>query len=83
MQPFGPFDGSLTDDGKLHGRGSCDTKATFAIALTILSELKANGGQLPGNTEHTPQSQSSYVHLRPGDLPQTVLGTDGGGDRLQ
>eukprot|EP01051_Picozoa_sp_SAG22_P007415 SAG22_NODE_522_length_9503_cov_4.233624_4_plen_563_part_00 len=51
MQPFGAFDATQTPDGKIHGRGSCDTKATFAIMITILGELQAAGrlGELPVN----------------------------------
>ena len=46
MQPFGPFDGTATPDGKIHGRGACDTKATFAIVLSILQEMHRSTGSL-------------------------------------
>ena len=46
MQPYGAFDADVTPDGKIHGRGSCDTKATFAIVLTILQEMQAANGSL-------------------------------------
>jgi acetylornithine deacetylase len=53
MGPFGPFDGVVTEeDGKLHGRGSCDTKATLACACAVLAGLQAAGaakGSLPVN----------------------------------
>lgn len=49
MKPFGPFSAEITLDGKIHGRGACDTKAMFAIAITILTELQARGGELPVN----------------------------------
>lgn len=38
-----PFGGELTLDGRLHGRGACDTKATFATLLALLEEAKARG----------------------------------------
>eukprot|EP00053_Salpingoeca_punica_P010334 m.93004 g.93004 ORF g.93004 m.93004 type:complete len:400 (+) comp15353_c0_seq1:44-1243(+) len=44
-----PFSGQLDSDGRIHGRGSCDTKATFAICLTLLRELKAAGIPLRHN----------------------------------
>lgn len=40
MAPFPAFSGELTPDGRIHGRGACDTKATFANLLTL---LKAEG----------------------------------------
>ena len=46
MQPYGAFAADVTPDGKIHGRGSCDTKATFAIVLTILQEMQAANGSL-------------------------------------
>ncbi len=36
-----PFDGVIEDD-RLYGRGSVDTKATFAIVLSIMEELAAD-----------------------------------------
>ena len=46
MEPFGAFDATLTPDGKIHGRGACDTKATFALVLAILQERHAAGKPL-------------------------------------
>ena len=37
-----PFDGRV-EDGRVYGRGSVDTKATFAVVLQVLEELKAAG----------------------------------------
>jgi acetylornithine deacetylase/succinyl-diaminopimelate desuccinylase-like protein len=37
-----PFDGRI-DDGRVYGRGSVDTKATFALVLSVLEELRAAG----------------------------------------
>ena len=37
-----PFDGRI-EDGRVYGRGSVDTKATFAVVLQVLEELKAAG----------------------------------------
>ena len=31
MAPYGAFDATVTPDGRIHGRGACDTKATWAI----------------------------------------------------
>ncbi len=41
-----PFDGRIEDD-RVYGRGSVDTKATFAIAMAVLEELKDQGGPVP------------------------------------
>jgi acetylornithine deacetylase/succinyl-diaminopimelate desuccinylase-like protein len=41
MEPFEPFSGTLTRDGKIHGRGSCDTKAAFACLVVLLEEARA------------------------------------------
>ena len=38
MTPYPPFGGHLSADGRLHGRGSCDTKATLANVLSLLEE---------------------------------------------
>ena len=46
MEPFEPFSGDLTSDGKIHGRGSCDTKAAFACLLSLLTDLQASGEPL-------------------------------------
>jgi acetylornithine deacetylase/succinyl-diaminopimelate desuccinylase-like protein len=40
MEPYEPFSGELTRDGKIHGRGSCDTKAAFACLLSLLNDLR-------------------------------------------
>ncbi len=37
-----PFDGRV-EGGRVYGRGSVDTKATFAVVLQVLEELKAAG----------------------------------------
>lgn len=37
-----PFDGRIAD-GRVYGRGSVDTKATFALVLSVLEELRAAG----------------------------------------
>lgn len=42
-----PFDGRIQDD-RVWGRGSVDTKASFAIVLTVLEEILAQGR--PGPT---------------------------------
>lgn len=39
-----PFDGRIADD-RVYGRGSVDTKASLAIALAVLEEMKADGRQ--------------------------------------
>jgi len=39
-----PFDGRIADD-RVYGRGSVDTKASLAIALAVLEELRADGRQ--------------------------------------
>ncbi|MGA0035202.1 MAG: M20/M25/M40 family metallo-hydrolase [Ilumatobacteraceae bacterium] len=45
-----PFDGRVEND-RVYGRGSVDTKATFAIVLDVLSQLKQEGRR-PGPTVH-------------------------------
>lgn len=45
-----PFDGRIEDD-RVYGRGSVDTKATFAVVLDVLTEMKARGEQ-PVPTVH-------------------------------
>ena len=37
-----PFDGRI-EDGRVYGRGAVDTKATFAVVLQVLEELRAAG----------------------------------------
>lgn len=37
-----PFDGRI-EDGRVYGRGSVDTKASLAVVLSVLEELKAEG----------------------------------------
>ena len=42
-----PFDSWIADD-RLHGRGAVDTKATFAVLLVLLEELRSAGaGPVP------------------------------------
>ncbi len=43
-----PFDGRIAD-GRVYGRGSVDTKATFAVVLDVLNELKAAGKRPSAN----------------------------------
>jgi acetylornithine deacetylase/succinyl-diaminopimelate desuccinylase-like protein len=45
-----PFDGRVEND-RVYGRGSVDTKATFAIVLDVLSQLREEGRR-PGPTVH-------------------------------
>ncbi|MGB1643620.1 MAG: M20/M25/M40 family metallo-hydrolase [Ilumatobacteraceae bacterium] len=45
-----PFDGRV-ENGRVYGRGSVDTKATFAVVLDVLSQLR-NDGRRPGPTVH-------------------------------
>ena len=37
-----PFDGRI-EDGRVYGRGSVDTKASLAIVLSVIEEMKRNG----------------------------------------
>jgi len=37
-----PFDGRIADD-RVYGRGSVDTKASMAIVLAVLEEMRSNG----------------------------------------
>lgn len=39
-----PFDGRIAD-GRVYGRGSVDTKATFALVLSVLEHIRAQGGR--------------------------------------
>ncbi len=43
--PDDPFDGRLAD-GRVYGRGSVDTKATFAVVLEMLESLSTEGREL-------------------------------------
>lgn len=43
-----PFDGRIEDD-RVYGRGSVDTKATLAIVLSVMDELRSDGRR-PGPT---------------------------------
>ena len=43
MEPHEPFTGDLTPDGKIHGRGSCDTKPLFACLFSLFTDLLAKG----------------------------------------
>ncbi len=43
-----PFDG-VVEDGRVFGRGSVDTKATFAVLLAVLEDLRAVGAPLVPN----------------------------------
>ena len=42
QMPGDPFDGRLEDD-KVWGRGAVDTKASLAIALSVLEEMRGQG----------------------------------------
>eukprot|EP00048_Salpingoeca_helianthica_P000923 m.45067 g.45067 ORF g.45067 m.45067 type:complete len:388 (-) comp10971_c0_seq1:48-1211(-) len=44
-----PFAGQVDSEGRLHGRGSCDTKAGIAVCLATLRRLKALDRKLPRN----------------------------------
>lgn len=43
-----PFSGSI-EDGRVYGRGAVDTKASLAVALAMLEELKRTRQKLPCN----------------------------------
>jgi acetylornithine deacetylase/succinyl-diaminopimelate desuccinylase-like protein len=43
-----PFGGELRG-GRIYGRGACDTKASLAVVLALIAELRASGGALDGN----------------------------------
>lgn len=43
-----PFDGRISD-GRVYGRGSVDTKATFAVVIQVLREMAAEGVPLVPN----------------------------------
>ena len=45
-----PFDGRI-ENGKVYGRGSVDTKATFAVVLDVLESFRRDGVR-PGPTVH-------------------------------
>lgn len=38
-----PFAATVDDGGRMHGRGTCDTKASMAVLLDLLDELAARG----------------------------------------
>ncbi len=44
-----PFKAFVDGEGKLHGRGACDTKATFALCVSLLHELQRTGQPLAAN----------------------------------
>ena len=44
-----PFRAHVDADGKLHGRGACDTKATLALCVSLLHELQRTGTPLTTN----------------------------------
>jgi acetylornithine deacetylase/succinyl-diaminopimelate desuccinylase-like protein len=46
---YDPFTAFVDADGKLHGRGACDTKASFALCLSVLAELQRDNVALPTN----------------------------------
>jgi acetylornithine deacetylase len=50
MTPYPPFSGVETADGRLHGRGACDTKATLACAISLLEELSSRADGAPLQT---------------------------------
>jgi acetylornithine deacetylase/succinyl-diaminopimelate desuccinylase-like protein/nucleoside-diphosphate-sugar epimerase/predicted TIM-barrel fold metal-dependent hydrolase len=41
-----PFGGEITPDARMHGRGSCDTKATFATLIALLAAARQGGEAL-------------------------------------
>lgn len=47
--PGDPFCGTIDAEGKLHGRGSCDTKASLALCIGLLRRLKSRGEKLTHN----------------------------------
>ncbi len=44
-----PFSGTIDEENKLHGRGACDTKATMALCLSILDEVRRGALLLTAN----------------------------------
>jgi acetylornithine deacetylase/succinyl-diaminopimelate desuccinylase-like protein len=42
-----PFSGEL-HDGRVYGRGAVDTKASLAVALAVIEELRAGGAEIEG-----------------------------------
>lgn len=48
MTPYPPYSG-VFEDGKVHGRGSCDTKASLAVALWLLRQMKSHNQALKHN----------------------------------
>lgn len=43
-----PFDGCI-EDGRVHGRGAVDTKASLGVVLALLEALHSQGKKLPHN----------------------------------
>lgn len=44
-----PFQAFVDEDNRLHGRGSCDTKATLALSISVLRELQHSHEALTAN----------------------------------
>lgn len=74
-----PFDGRIADD-RVYGRGSVDTKATFALVLKVLDELRA-AGRRPGPTVMLVGTVSEEIGGLPGarHLAQRLIAN---GDRV-
>ncbi|MFN3651255.1 MAG: M20 family metallopeptidase [Armatimonadota bacterium] len=48
QMPGDPFSGEVKD-GRVWGRGAVDTKATLAVVLALLEQVKERGARLPAN----------------------------------
>lgn len=74
-----PFDGRIADD-RVDGRGSVDTKATFAVVLQVLGEFRA-AGRRPGPTVMLIGTVSEEIGGLPGarHLAQRLIAN---GDRV-